>query len=224
MSLVTRSRTALERYGVSGAINRATKRATSHVSVSESHLWYALDLSGEPSHRPLEQGLTLRLGATADLRRLSEVQTNSVAEMGARLDAGNRLWLVLDGEQPLFATWIFSGSAPVMAAAGGELALAQDTVCMEDSESAPAARGRGVAPAAFGEIAALLASEGRRWLITKVATANAPARRAVEKSGYEAVATMYFRRRGTTRQTRIEPIEGVQASIVAERLAAALTS
>jgi GNAT superfamily N-acetyltransferase len=224
MSLMTRSRTAVERYGVGGAINRATKRATSHVSISESHVWYALDLSLEVTRRALDPTLTLRAGTAADLPRLGAVQTNSIAEMSSRLDAGNRLWLVLDAEQPLFATWIFSGSAPVLAAAGGRLALAEDTVCMEDSESAPAARGRGVAPAAFSEIAALMADESRRWLITKVATANTPARRAVEKSGYEPVATMNFKRRGTTSQTQIEPIAGARASVVAERLVASLSS
>jgi GNAT superfamily N-acetyltransferase len=222
MSVIGRGRTAIQRHGMGGALGQAAKRAGSQLALSESHVWYALDLSTERPARELEAGLTLRRGTADELSGLGEVQTNDAAEMAARLDAGNHLWLVLDGDQPLFATWIFRERAPVAAAHRGQLVLPADTVCMEDSESAAAARGRGIAPAAISQLSAALAAEGIAWLITKVDAENESAHKAVEKGGYEAAAMMHFRRRGRTTSVTIEPIAGAHATIVGDRLAEAL--
>jgi RimJ/RimL family protein N-acetyltransferase len=87
------------------------------------------------------------------------------------------------------------------------MALAPGTACLEDSVTASAARGRGVAPGAWTAIAEGLAAEGVRRLITKVEVDNIPSRRAVEKVGFRAVSLMDFVRVGGRGRTRVEAVD-----------------
>jgi RimJ/RimL family protein N-acetyltransferase len=80
-------------------------------------------------------------------------------------------------------------------------------VCLEDSVTSAAARGRGIAPAAWGAIADTLALEGQRKMITKVTVENTASRRAVTKSGFEEIALMHFRRRGPIHRTSIQVLD-----------------
>jgi L-amino acid N-acyltransferase YncA len=219
--LVKRTRQAIRRHGVRGALRRVGERAGSHVKLSESHLWYELDPAGTRPKPRLASELTLRRALEPDLQLLDQLLTIPAVEARARVDAGNDLWLVLAGDRPLFSCWIFRGQTPTIAVPGGQLALPADTVCLEDSVTVAAARGRGVAPAAWAAIADALAAEGKRQVITKVSVDNGPSRRAVEKAGFEAVALMHFRRMGPRSRTWVEVLDDARGSFFAERLGAA---
>ncbi len=144
----------------------------------------------------------------------------SPSEARERLRDANDLWLVLEHDRALFSCWIFRDGTPVIAAPGGQLPLPAGTVCLEDSVAAAAARGRGIAPAAWSAIADTLAEEGQEHMITKVAVDNAPSRRAVEKAGFDAVALMHFRRIGPRSRTRVELLDANRGSFITESLAA----
>jgi L-amino acid N-acyltransferase YncA len=97
-------------------------------------------------------------------------------------------------------------------------------VCLEDVEAVPAARGKGIAPAAYAAIADAVAAEGKRWIVNKTKVDNASAQRAAEKAGFEAVALMHFRRRGRRSRTWLEPCDGQRASFFAEHVGPGLVA
>ena len=215
-------RLVIRRDGVRGGLRTAVMRARSYIALSEDHVWYALDLAGERPKPRLAPELTLQCLQDPDMQLLGQLPSVVPLEAGARIDAGNDLWLVLEDDRLLFSCWVFRGQTPVIAASGGQLSLSADTVCLEDSVAAPAARGRGIAPATWAAIADTLAGEGKRWIITKIGVDNRSSRRAVEKVGFEPVALMHFRRMGPRSRTSIEPLDGPHASFFVERIGGGL--
>ncbi len=212
-------RLLLQRDGLRGALRTAAARAAGLVALSEHHVWYLLATDGERPRSSLAPGLVLERPRDPDMRLLTELMfTLTADDVRARLDAGNDLWLALEDGRALFGCWIFRAPVPTIAAPGGELALPADTVCLEDSLAAPAARGRGVAPATWTAIADSLAAEGRRWMVTKVAVDNAPARRAVEKAGFEAVVVMHFSRALGRPRTSLEELDSPHAGWFVEHI------
>ncbi len=217
-SAVEKVRLMLRTDGVGGTLSRFATRAASYVAFSESHLWYVLDPSAERPRPPLSPELRLVRAKESDRQLLEQLPMLTLSTAAARIVAGNDLWLVLEGDGLLFGAWIFRGQTPAIAASGGHMILPDDTVCLEDSEAAPAARGRGIAPATWAAIADELAVEGKRWIITKITVENTSSRRAVEKVGFQAVALMRFKRRGPRSRTWLEPLDSPLASSFVERL------
>ncbi len=205
--LVQRVRRALARYGLAGALRAAWHRLLGLVYLWEHHVWYAMDLAGDRPRRDLGPGLATRRGSDSDVALLAQLPTVGEAEARERLAEGNALWLVVEEGTPLFACWIFFAQTPVIAAHGGQMRLAQGTVCLEDSVTAEAARGRGVAPGAWSAIADGLAGEGFQQLITKVDVQNIPSRKAVEKVGFRPAGVMHFLRLGWWSSWRIDAID-----------------
>ncbi len=191
--------------------------------LAEDHVWFLLDVTAERPRPPLPAGLTLMRPARSDLALLRQLTTVIPAVARERIDAGNDLWLVLDGDRMLLNMWVFRGSTPAIAAPHGRLRLPPETVCLEDVEAVAAARGRGIAPAAYAAVADSLATEGKRWVLNKTTVDNDSARRAVGKVGFQAVALMHFRRSGRRSRTTIEPLAGAGAAFFAERVAPELT-
>jgi GNAT superfamily N-acetyltransferase len=224
ITVLDRARLMLRRDGALGVVRRVAKRAWSYAVLFEDHVWFVLDTDAERPRPSLAPGLTLTRPASPDHSLLKQSASVAPREAAARIAAGNDLWLVLEGDCLLFSCWIFRDRTPVIAASDGQLRLPSDTVCQEDSETVPAARGAGIAPAAWAAIADAVAAEGKRWIITKVTVENTPSRRAVEKAGFEAVALMHFRRRGRRSRTWLEQIEGPRASYFAERVGPGLTA
>jgi SAM-dependent methyltransferase len=212
------ARRAARSYGVRGALVWAGHKAWSRIIFAESHIWYELDPTAERPQRTLQSGLTLRRGGAADVWLLTDLETVTPDQAVTRIDQGNEHWLVLDGDQLLFSCWIFRARTPALAAPGGQLRLADDMVCVEDSVTAAAARGRGVAPAAWSAIADRLAGEGQRRMITKVTVENIASRKAVEKAGFEAVAVMHFKRIGPLSRTSVKALEAGRGSFFVETL------
>lgn len=191
MGALERVHRAVRRYGVRGTGRRAAELALERVHDRRSHVWYQLELGRERPRRELAAGLVLVEGTVAELPALDALWAIDPAEARRRLGAEGRLWLVLDGEAPAFSCWTFVGRTPLRAARGGWLALPDDTTCLEESMTAAAFRGRGVAPAAWTGILDRLEAEGRfRRIVTAVEEENTASRKAVEKVGFVELGRM----------------------------------
>lgn len=195
--MIARLRRGLARYGLRGAARRALELGRDRLYLEEEHVWYELSLESELPLRELEPGLRLVEAEAEQLPLLDALPTLPPSEAAKLREGGGRLFLVLDGDEPLFACWIYERRTPVLAAPGGWLDLPPGVACLEDSVTAAAARGRGIAPAAWSALAALLREEGVGALITKVGVENVPSRRAVEKAGFREAALMRLRRVGS---------------------------
>jgi GNAT superfamily N-acetyltransferase len=200
----------------------ATVRALAHrlrklAYVSEEHVWYQCDLDETRPRRDLPQEVRLvraELSQVGNVARLGQ----DPEEARRRIEEGNDAWLVVDGDEPLFACYSFRHSAPVLAASHGKLTLPPGAACIEDSVAAPAARGRGIGPGAWTLIGDELSRDGFTALVTKIETANTPSRRAAEKVGFRPVAVMHHQRTGVRRRTAVRPLGSGLGDELAARL------
>jgi Acetyltransferase (GNAT) family len=213
-----KARRMVRLHGVGGAARWAWEGAWDRIVFSERHIWYELSPPAERPRRELEPGLTLRRGQVADVALLEDLETVSPSDARSRIESGNDLWLVLDGEQLLFSCWIFRERTPVLAARGGGLSLPPGMVCLEDSVTGTAARGRGIAPAAWCAIADALKQEGQQRMVTKVTVENVPSRKAVEKVGFREAAIMYHRRLGPLWRTSVRALDAEGGRFFVESL------
>jgi RimJ/RimL family protein N-acetyltransferase len=216
-SVIGRLYQHFRREGFAATAREVGRRLRKLAYLREEHLWYELDLDDGRLRRELPQGLRLV--------RAGEPEVTSVAALGQdveqtreRLEQGNDLWLVFEGERPLFACYTFRQVTPVMAASHGELALPTGAACVEDAVTAPAARGRGIAPGAWTLIGDQLEQDGYRALVLKIETANASSRKAVEKIGFRPVAVMQHERMALRRRTAVETIGNGLGEELAARL------
>ena len=208
---------ALRRNGVGGTARLAGGRTRRAVYLQETHIWYALEIGTElPRELPPGYELVSDPSGEAAAGPLDGPRP----ETESRLSAGAERWLVLDGGETAFRCWIFPTRVPMIAAAGGWLALPPGIVCLEDSATAPNHRGRGIAPAAWSAIAGRLATRPQvRAMITKVEEENVASRKAVEKSGFREVAVMKLTRAGLWTRVRVAAFPGEPvAAALAERL------
>jgi hypothetical protein len=194
------ARRIVRRHGVRGTARRVIGRARPRRREETEFVWYVLDLSREDRpHRPLEEGLVFRSGGVEDLPILMQMETHfevsaaSESLVRLRVEEGSTPWLVLDGDQLLFSCWTLRGNIPIGGLA--RLELPEGVMGLEDSIAAPAARGRGIAPATWALVADRLAADGQRWMITKISTENRPSRVAIEKAGWVEAARMRLVRR-----------------------------
>jgi GNAT superfamily N-acetyltransferase len=215
--VIDRIRRALAKHGLAGTARRAAAVAREQIVLTEEHVWYELDLGGERPRPPLADGLALVEATAEQVALLEELPSMSAAAAGRLRRRGGRLFLVLEDETPLFACWIHGRETPAIAAPGGWLALPEGVSCLEDSVTSPAARGRGIAPAAWAVLGDRLAAESARTLVTKVEVENVPSRRAVEKAGFREIALMRLRRIARRRRVDVEG-EGALAHELAARL------
>ncbi len=197
-----------------GAAHRAIAPA---LSLHETHVWYELTLADAPAPPPRDD-LEVRRANPGELHLLNRIPATGVHRAVALLARGGSLWLAFRDGRPAFSCWTWREHAPVGAARRGWLELPDGVACLEDSVTAAAFRGQGVAPAAWAAVVDALRREGARTLITKVGEDNAPSRRAVQKAGFAEVATMRTDR--TWPRCRVE-VSGA-AGATAEALAAGL--
>jgi GNAT superfamily N-acetyltransferase len=208
--MLDRAHRALRRFGVGGAARKLTSLAGRSLSrlvhVRERHFWYALDLTAPLSQLVCPPGFDLLQATADDLALLEELPTIGAYEARERRAAGADLWLMREGAHTAFACWIFRDRTPVFAVRRGWLSLPPDTVCLEDSVTSPAYRGRGLAGAAWSEIAHILHGQHVAAMITKVAEDNTASRRAVEKAGFLPVAMMTLTRWGLRSRVELQPL------------------
>jgi RimJ/RimL family protein N-acetyltransferase len=203
--------------GFSGTFREIGRRVRRLVYLREEHTWWEQDLDDRPR---------FELGEGLRFVRATAAEADAVGELGQdpqmahdRLAAGNDLWMVLDGDQPLFACYTFRQAAPVMAASGGQLDLPDGAACLEDSLASPAARGRGIAPATWTLVGDRLREEGFKAIVTKIETSNKSSNRAVEKVGFKPIAVMEHERVVLRRHTAVRSM----GTGLGEELAARLT-
>jgi GNAT superfamily N-acetyltransferase len=185
--------------------------------VREEHVWYGRDLTVRGAHRELPEGLRLVRADATEVGTVARLGQNP-DEASARVAAGNDIWLVLEGDDPLFLCFTFRHATPVIAAVEGSLSLPPGTACLEDSVTAPEARGRGIASAAWTLIGEELRRDGFRKLVVKIETSNVASERVAEKSGFRPVAVMHHQRTGVRRHTAVLALGGGLGDELAARL------
>lgn len=214
-TVLKRAAGVLRRQGVRGlagvAAGRVAERART-LRVTETHIWYALSLQADRPRRAMPADLELIEAGEAELASL-----RGMNDAPLNRSHGGRLFLVMGGEEPAFSCWIFPTSAPLLAARGGWMTLPRGVVCLEDSVTSAAFRGRGIAPAAWSAIADQLEAAGVEQIVTKVQDINAPSRKAVGKAGFREVAIMHTERRWPRMSVRVEERDGAVAEAEALR-------
>ena len=219
---VARIGRVVRRHGFAGSLRLAVARASRMAYLREAHIWYSLDLTQRDRRRrvSLPPGFTLINAGERDLALLEELPSVGVNEARRRLAAGVDLWIVVEGGHPAFCCWIFPHYLPAVAARGGRLHLPPGSVGLEDSVTSAHFRGKSVAPAAWSAIADSLAGEGVGAILTKVEETNLPCRRAIEKIGFCAVASMQFERIGGRSRVDLRAYDaGGAGPFLAEQLA-----
>jgi L-amino acid N-acyltransferase YncA len=216
---VDRLRRAIRREGVLRVARHLAVRGVHKVRMREQHIWYSLQLDGDRPRRELPAGFVLRPATAADVGAIAELPNQpNTDELRTRVAGPATVYLVSDGERTAFACTVFRGRTPTVAAKSGWLDLPADTVCLEDSGTAPEFRGRGVAPGAWTELADDLARGGYKTMLTKVEVANAASRKAVAKSGFGEAAEMRMRRTGPLVHVALSPLGAPGADFIIELL------
>jgi ribosomal protein S18 acetylase RimI-like enzyme len=214
--LVDRIRRGIDRHGGTGAVKHAAGLAREALVAHEEHIVYELLLAGERPHVRLPEGLELVRATEAQLPLLERIPATGPQVARRWLAAGNALWFVLEGDTPAFSCWTFPRALPAAAAPHGELVLPDRTTGLENSVTSPAYRGRGVAPAAWSELADRLQTEGVERMITQVTVSNIPSRKAVEKAGYREFARVERRRVGPWSRVRVDGVSPAAAELRAQ--------
>jgi RimJ/RimL family protein N-acetyltransferase len=211
---IGRFRRALRRYGVRGTATRLGELAVQQMSFDQAHVWYELPLAEPRPRVQLDPAFELRRAAPDDLRLLDALWAIDHGAARRRLDEGGTLWLVLDGDRPVFSCWIFSGRTPIRAAQGGWLDLPDDTLCLEESLTDADYRGRGIAPATWSTIAGELEGKAVRRIVTTIEEENVASRRAVEKVGFHEIGMARTRRRALRTSVTVVPGAGADAAFL----------
>lgn len=198
----------VRRRGLAHTIGFVASQAVRMAYLRETHVWYALNLEADRRSVPLAAGFRLFRAGLEDLSLLAQLPTVGVHEASRRLQASADLWLVVEGSTVAFSCWTFHHRLPAIAARHGSIELPPHTVGLEDSVTGSAYRGRGLAPAAWSMVAAIVADDGIETMVTKIEENNLPCRRAIEKAGFRAVASMDLERIGGVSRIALRPYEG----------------
>lgn len=216
-SLLARVLGRVRRQGLKSTASSVLELARIKFYLDETHVIYELTLDGERPKKNLPPEFELVKGGENDLPLLNQLSDISEHQARQLLGPGNDLWLVLEGRQTAFACWIYRDAMLISAAQNGRLELTPEIVCLEDSVASPLYRGRGIAPAAWSQIADRLEQSGARYMVTKIEEDNVASRRAVEKSGFRHFATVRFRRVGPVKRTVVQTQTGGPGDWLAAR-------
>ena len=201
--IVERIQRAYRRYGLIGVLRLAGRRVVRKLFLRETHVWYRLDLSGEPAQLQLRPGLELVSAAGAGLSLLEQLPMGGRYGTATRLEMGAGPWIVREGDRAVFGCWVFPDRAPVAAARGGTIPLPSGTACIDDVVTIPEYRGHGIAPAALATLASRLRNQGTDALASKVEETNAASRRAFEKAEFRPVTRMHSMKIGPLIRLRV---------------------
>jgi RimJ/RimL family protein N-acetyltransferase len=197
---------ALRRHGPRGAAARAMRILRRRVRTHADYVWYELDLGWARPEPALPDGFALRPATDRDLAEIGELPEATSAPAMRRLRAaGHEPWVVERGGRVAFICWIYRERAPVAGVGGGWIDLPPEVVCLEGSLTVPAFRGQGIAGGAWRAVAAGLAGEGVRALVTKVDERNGRSRAALAKAGFRAVAAMTLDRSWGRSRVAVRP-------------------
>lgn len=207
---MNRLRRVFLRHGIAGCVILGARFAAHYLSTAlyrhERHVWYSATTSDVKAIRPLPKGLNLLRAGREHLDLLSQSNLYGWSAAETFLAEGGDLWIVREGERPVFCCWIFRERIPTVAVRGGWKGLPSNTVCLEEAVTDPGYRGRGIAPAAWSLIAQTLNEEGVRKIVTKVEEANKSMRRALLKTGLHQVAMVDYLKMGGLSRVRVVPV------------------
>lgn len=217
-----RAVTSVSRNGVRGTAQRLHRWVITplwrRIHLREEHVWFTVPFW--PEGAPMPDGYVMRRGGMDDLEALAAIGSVS-PEVGQRyLDRGARLYVAYHGDDLAFATWIHTGTVPVLAARGGELRLPDGMISFEDSIAAPAHRRGTISGAVIREVTAREQRTGAEAIITRVAVENRAARKWALRMGSTPVATVRLRRTLGWQRVDVESLPGGEAvaELLSERL------
>ena len=195
--------------GPSG-VTRALAARLPRIWIDELHVWSFVPLAGSRQTLSLPAGVTGRIASPEDVEALPDWAGTPV-DVRSRMAAGHELFIGLAQRisgslEIVFTGWAFHGQAPTIAAPGGSVPLPAGVVNIEDTKTAPAWRGRGVAPALYGHLFNYLEGAGASLIVGKVESHNAANRRALAKSGWTDFAEVRFRRLGPWSRAQVRTI------------------
>jgi hypothetical protein len=217
-SLISQMQYELRHNGLKATIEKTAQRTREKVYLDHTQVWYELVLETSRPQVPLPSGLRLIRGDHSDLLLLSELPSVHEWLARRRLEAGDELWLVLDGRQPIFACWILRGVNPIRTWGNNRLVLPPNVVCLEDSVTSVSYRGRGlIAPVAWRQIADRLEKTGVETIITDIGKDNKAMRWSIVRAGFREIATVRYRRKGFKQYTTVLG-EGATADWLAGQL------
>jgi ribosomal protein S18 acetylase RimI-like enzyme len=176
-------------------------------------------LGGEQLAAPLPpRGCTVaRLGADAPAtarRRLADAMGPSgAAEIGRRLAAGRRAYVVEGPTGVVSYGWVTLGDEQI-AEIEGTIRIPRGDAYIWDCATLPAYRGRGLYPALLAAIARDLAEERLAWAWIAARTENVASLRGFQKAGFRRVADVRYRRLWRWRRTRVRRDAVAQAPAV----------
>ena len=211
----------LRANGGRGTRQKVVQRLRPHLYLTEAHIWTALTLPSPKKSHLLPDGLEFRRGGYADVGTLASLPTpvsKNAAER--RLAEGAALWLVKDASRTVFCAWTFTEFAPAIAAPGGRLRVPPAHVVLDDTATAGPYRGRGIAPAAWLEIAERFERSGHRRMLAKIKPQNRTSRRAFAKAGFTEAAIVDLQRIAARNRVYVSDLRDAEiAQMLRERLA-----
>src|SRR4051812_46477873 len=106
-SAFTRLRSAVRDDGVAGVARRVAERGTHSLVLSEEHIWYVLELTGERPRRELPEGFELHLVTEAEAEDAAHLPNQpGVEEIRARIAGTADVYMVREHGKPAFACTI----------------------------------------------------------------------------------------------------------------------
>ena len=168
---------------------------------AQHHTWYELRLDADRLLPPATGELECHRAIARDVAGLAEFGVRG-RRARALLRRGHELWIAREGDDAVFACWLWLRKAPVAAARSGWIALPEHTACLGESVTRADRRGRGIAARAWQAIAVEIAALGYERLLIRVSAPDRALRYAVLKAGFEELAHMWVRRRAF--RTRVD--------------------
>lgn len=193
----------LRRHGARETARRVATLTLARLYFQDIHLWYVLDLTQERPPAPLAPGMTWHRSGESDLPDLERLSDMAARTAHQRLYRGMQLWLMRDGDVPVFACWIHHGRRPLFAGRVGWLALPPGVAAVEESVTAPDYRGRRIAPMAWSLLRSELKAQGDELMVTTVESDNVPVQRALVYAGFVCVGAHRLRRLGPWVEVRV---------------------
>lgn len=203
-TLADRTRAATSPGGKLAALAPVRRAAGALVTYRETYIWFERELSAPPPAPSRQDEFELVAVTDAELDEFHQLGSTTVDQTRGYREHGGQPWLARLGGAAAFACWIHPRETPLSALRSGFMSLPAGTACLEDSVTAPAFRGRGVAPRAWEALAARYRDDGLRSLVTKVLDSNHPSCKAVGKAGFTEVARMHVRQNGPWVRLRAE--------------------
>jgi ribosomal protein S18 acetylase RimI-like enzyme len=183
------------------AAEKAWSRGRTALYVDESHIWYSMSLAGDVRISHLPTGMDLVAVSAEQIDVLLDTPFHDRATAHQALEQGGACgWSLREHGRTIFSCWTFAARVPAVQAVGGWLELPANVDFLENSVAAPDQRGRRLAATTWSVTCNRLRARGASALFTKVEVGNAPARKAVERFGFQTVATTRFRRRAGFRR------------------------